>query len=273
MILLGASRWLHTLALMTLLGNAALAALLPAPPTAGRWRMFAAPLAMLFAGVWFVLTAQQMAGQADAAALRAVLTQSLFGQVFAVRMVLLLLLCLAVILRVRDGLIAALAGAALALIAVTSHGAEASPAGFTAIGVIADGLHLLTAGFWLGGLTLLAGLLGASREDIGPAVRVFSQWAMIAVAVLLLTGMLNAANILLGGDAPASPLYAGVLAAKLVLVAAMLGLALFNQSRLLPRLPEAHALRRLHRHVRWELGLGTIVLALAAALSLLPPAL
>ena len=48
---------------------------------------------------------------------------------------------------------------------------------------------------------------------------------MIAVALLVMTGLLNAATILLGGEGHAAPLYLAVLGAKLVLVLAMLALA------------------------------------------------
>ena len=56
-----------------------------------------------------------------------------------------------------------------------------------------------------------------------------------------------------------------------LLVAIMIGLALFNHIRLLPRLTAGGAPTHLFRHIRWELVLGLVVVALAALLGLLPP--
>ena len=151
-----------------------------------------------------------------------------------------------------------LSGAALALIAVTSHAAAASPAGFAAIGIVDDGLHLLCGGFWIGGLGVLAAIMALRSEAprLLKALSLFADWAMIAVALLALTGLVNAATIVLGGEGHASRLYVGVLAAKLVLVAAML-LALANHFRLLPRLGAAtDAGPCLRGNIIWELGLG-----------------
>ena len=119
--------------------------------------------------LWFVLAAAQMAGDPAAAVDGAILMQALhtlFGIGFAVRMAALVLLGAALASCGSDGhrifspLV--LSGFVLAAPALTGHAAASSPAHFTAIGIIIDGLHLLTAGFWLGGLALLA-LLFACR--------------------------------------------------------------------------------------------------------------
>ena len=91
--------------------------------------------------------------------------------------------------------------------------------------------------------------------------------------MLILTGMLNAATILLGGEGHDTGLYLAVLGAKLALVLAMVTLALINHFRLLPRLAEGGTAEQLSGHIRWELGLGLGVIALAALLGLLPPTL
>ena len=274
------TRWLNEAGLMALYGDAVLAHLLrghfPTLPRGG-WRRIAAPMVLITALLWLCLVAAQMAGDTGAmtnpAVLMQVVTQTLFGQVFVARLVLLLLLALSVFLDWRPMLVALFSGIGLVTIAFTSHAAQASPANFTAIGITSDGLHLLTGGFWIGGLAMLAGLF-ARRVETGPlagAVGIFSQTGMIAVTVLVLTGMLNGASILLGGAGADAPLYLGVLGAKLTLVLAMIGLALFNQFRLLPKLAESNNREQLFRHVRWELGLGLCVILLAALLSLLPP--
>ncbi len=79
---------------------------------------------------------------------------TLFGQLFLVRLAALIVMALLLFWRRAKWMVLP-AGAALTLPAVTSHAALASPAGFTAIGTILDATHLLTAGFWIGGLVVL----------------------------------------------------------------------------------------------------------------------
>jgi putative copper resistance protein D len=282
-----AVRWLHEAGLMLVFGSSLLRVLLHArlpalglPP--GRVRRIAALLALLSAPLWLGLTTAQMAGDNaamfDPKILMLTVSQTQFGQIFLARAALLVLLGLGALLTWRDSALAFLSGAALVLISVTSHAAEASPAHFAAIGITSDGLHLLTGGFWIGGLALLAALFVGKTEKplLAGATAIFAEWGVIAVAILVLTGMLNAATILLGGDGHDMTGYLAVLGAKLALVAAMVVLALVNHFRLLPLLKEdglaaGGSVNALLRNIRRELGLGLVVVALAALLGLLAP--
>jgi putative copper resistance protein D len=282
-----AIRWLHEASLMLVFGGAMLRAILRArlpalilPP--GRLRRTAAFIALLSAPLWLALATAQMAGDSAAMLnskmLMLGITQTLFGQIFLGRLALLVLLCLGVLLRWREAVLAALSGAALVLISVTSHAAAASPAHFTAIGITSDGLHLLTGGFWIGGLGVLGILFRRKTQPalLAGATKIFAEWGMVAVAVLVLTGMLNAATILLGGEGHDTKAYLTTLGMKLVLVAVMVSLALVNHFRLLPSLKEdgrggGRTAAALLRNIRWELGLGLTVVALAALLGLLSP--
>lgn len=184
------------------------------------------------------------------------------------------LLCGAVLMR-RELAVALLAGLGLVLVALTSHATAASPVHFAIIGAATDTLHLMCGGVWLGGLCVLAVLMAQRRAAprLPAAVALFGVWGMAAVALLALTGLLNATSIVLGNPGRASGLYLGVLGAKLVLVLAMILLALNNHFRQLPRLARAEDAAALKGNIAWELGLGAGVVTLASLLGLLPPTL
>jgi len=264
-------RLLHEASLMALFGSACLLALLNAKVSELALesrilmlgRRASALAALLSAPAWFALT---MAKTADGP------STDLFAPLFAARFLLLLALPVAVWLgKIR--LTIFLSGVALILIAISSHTAAASPFGFWIVGTTSDGLHLLTGGYWIGGLCVLAGLLTqrATAPRLTLAISLFAKWGMVAVALLVMTGMINASMVLLGTPGHDAPSYLLVLGAKLLLVTAMIGLALVNQYRLLPGLDRANNLIRMRRHIGWELGLGVLVIGLAITLAVLPP--
>ena len=273
-MILGVARGVYYAAAMLLFGSSAFETLLRAKlpvitPLRGqplRWAVLI--LALLAAFAWLALAAQQMADRLDGQVLSQTATDTLFGQVFLLRLVSLLGLALLMSLRRWRKLAVALAALALALPAATSHAAEASPAGFIAIGATLDGIHLLACGFWIGGLAVLAMLFRRREPNILLALSLFSDWALVAVLLLVMTGLINAASILLGHGTP-SRIYLGVLGAKLALVAVMLGLAAVNRFKLMPRAND----RTIARNAAFELGLGLIVVMLAGALGQLQPVL
>ena len=240
-------------------------------------RRMAALAALVTAPVWFTLVATTMADRGIKTTVASerlwqAAGDTLFGQIFFLRMILLLALVIAVWLG-RTRLSALLSGAALVALSLTSHTAAASPGGFRLVGAANDGLHFLAGGYWFGGLCVLLAMLAErpSAPRLAPAVSVFAEWGMIAVLLLVMTGMINAAMVLLGSPGHDTRTYVIVLCMKLVLVAAMVGLALVNHFRLLPRLNEADNVAQLRRHAGWELALGIAVVGLAAVLAVLPP--
>jgi putative copper resistance protein D len=265
------ARGLYFAFAMLLFGSAAFGALLrqrlPVIAAVRLPRLWLLPPALLAACAWFVLAAAEMAGAMDSNALTQAATGTLFGQVFILRIGLLLGL---IFVPSRNALVTALlAAGALALPAATSHAAAASPAGFAAIGATLDAVHLLTAGFWIGGLAVLAALRRRKEPNILLALSLFSDGALVAVLLLVMTGLINAASILLGDKGAPAPLYLTVLGAKLALVLAMLGLAAVNRFRLMPRGQD----RAIARNAAIELGLGFIIVLLAGALGQLSPTL
>jgi putative copper resistance protein D len=231
------------------------------------WRWSALVLALAAGIAWAGLAAAQMAEAMDRQVVVATATDTLFGQLFLARMAALLGMGLLLILRRGRALMVALSATALALPAATSHAAAASPAGFAAIGAATDALHLLTAGFWMGGLVILLLLVRRREPNLLLALSLFSDWGMAAVLLLAMTGLINSASILLGPEGKMSPPYLGLLGAKLALVAVMVGLALVNRFRLMPRAREAP----IARNMVLELSLGLGAVLLAGALGQLQP--
>lgn len=274
-MILALSRGVYYAATMFLFGDAAFGVLLraklpiiaPVRLWAVRWA--ALLLALLAAWLWLGLAAAQMAGTMNGKVLAETLTATLFGQLFLARLAALSSMALFLLFWRSGRLIAILAAAALALPAATSHAALASPAGFGAIGTILDGAHLLTAGFWIGGLVVLAALFRRQEPNLVLALSLFSDWAMMAVLLLVMTGLIDAASILLGGKGVPSLIYLWVLAAKLALVGVMLWLASANRLKWLPRNKQDVIARNTIR----ELMLGIVVVLLAGALGQLQPLL
>jgi putative copper resistance protein D len=274
-VTLALSRGVYYAATMLLFGAAAFGVLLraklpivmPVRDWALRW---AALLLALVAGcLWLALAAAQMADAMNGQVLVETVTATLFGQLFLVRLAALLVMAFLLLFWRSGRLMVILAAMALALPAATSHAALASPAGFTAIGAILDATHLLTAGFWIGGLVVLAVLFRHKEPNLVLALSLFSDWAMIAVLVLVMTGLIDAASILLGGKGAPSQVYLAVLGAKLALVAAMLWLAATNRFKWLPRNSQDNVAKNTIR----ELCLGLVVVLLAGALGQLQPLL
>ena len=264
-IYFAASMLLFGLCAFTWLLRARLPMILPLRDQSLRWALLL--LALAAGCAWLGLAAADMADAMDRQVVVSAARDTRFGQFFLGRMVALTALGLLLAVRRGRAVVVLLSALALVLPAATSHAAAASPAGFATIGAITDGTHLLTAGFWIGGLLVLL-LLWRRREPNMPlALSLFSDWAMVAVLLLVMTGLINSASILLGQEGSISTLYLSVLVAKLALVAGMIGLALVNRFRLMPKGDDA----RIARHATMELTLGFGAVLLAGLLGQLQP--
>ena len=144
--------------------------------------------------------------------------------------------------------------------------------------------HLIAAGLWLGGLVPLGVLLRRAMHPGGAAyvalARValphFSQIGYVAVALLAITGTVNGVMLVGGFEAFATTPYGRLLAVKIALFLAMVGLALGNRFRLMPRLSRPGSaiapLRTLCRSVLAEQAIGLAILAVVSVLGTWPPA-
>ena len=181
--------------------------------------------------------------------------------------------------------ILAFAGA-VASFAWSGHGAG-SEGSLGLLHLAADIAHALAAAVWLSALVAFCLLLirPKPREAAGTARSLagFASVGTVAVAVLVMTGLINAAFLIgaAGLDRITGSTWGLLLIAKLVLVAVMVGLAAHNRFTLTPALSRAveaqtdtaHAVRRLRISIGLEMLAGFSLLGLVAAMGVqMPPA-
>ncbi|UJR61916.1 copper homeostasis membrane protein CopD [Dickeya zeae] len=139
-------------------------------------------------------------------------------------------------------------------------------------------VHLLSVTFWVGGLPPLLPVLRdaqrvSARDDAILTMMRFSRFGHLAVALAILTGLVNA-RLILGWPLPPFGVYSAFLAVKVFLVAAMVLLALFNRYWVVPRFQHAgHAAYGYFlRLTMAELLLSVLVVGLVSVLATLSPA-
>jgi len=302
-----AARWLHLASSVLLVGAAAMIVLAGRSDraTAQQWerRVLAsawvwALLALVSGLVVLGVQTALFEGRADAAfqarAVGRVLLETQAGRVWLVRAGLLAVLAAFLSLRVSverradwraaRGQNVLLGVAALVPLAAAGHAAAVEPG--TARAIVLDGLHLLGAGFWVGGLLPLAQLLSASSTEAGAdarpyavlAVRRFSRAAFLMVAVLAVTGTALAIFHVGSVAGLVGTSYGRLLLSKLALLLLALVFAALNRSVLLARLggdgPTVGrpAMRRLSGFVVVEAALALGILIVVAAMNVTPPA-
>ena len=148
---------------------------------------------------------------------------------------------------------------------------------------LADAVHLVASGVWIGALVVFSRLMTMSvrddREDylrsVHDALERFSGVGTLVVASLTLSGMVNPGFF----SASLSSAYGQLLLAKLVVFVMMLGLAGANRYWLTPKLSATlksggqlrTAIWALRASILMETALGVLVLAMVAWLGVLPP--
>ncbi|MFL5386420.1 MAG: copper resistance CopC/CopD family protein [Longimicrobiaceae bacterium] len=172
----------------------------------------------------------------------------------------------------RGWLLAAAAAVVLALApALSGHAAAAMLA---PLPVLADALHILSAGGWLGSLCVLlvAGIPGAGAAGAGRArgvaalVNAFSPVALASAAVLAATGVFAAAVQLDGVAALWQSVYGRTLLVKLALLTVVFATGAYNWKRVQPALGQEAGVARLRRSAGVELAVGIGVLLVTAVL-------
>jgi copper resistance protein D len=257
-------------------------------------------LSIMSAFAWLGLVSARMAGKpfdevvADGT-IWIVLSRTQFGFAWEVRFVLILALAVWLVMRRakekaapiwQEVLATLLASAYLGSLAFAGHGEEGL--GFERnFHLAADFLHLIAAGLWLGGLiplALLLAFLRCFREEswvsAASAVAVrFSNLGILAVGILLASGTINASFLVGGLQSLIDTRYGQLLLLKIMLFAAMVGLAGFNRQYLLPRLYGdvgndlgSRTVQSLVRNSLAEIALGTGIIIIVGMIGIMAPA-
>ena len=168
------------------------------------------------------------------------------------------------------------AGAAAAIaLALRAHGGHAAAAPLPVLAQIEQFVHIIAGACWAGGIVLLVLLIRERRADPPVALaRRYSTLALIAIAVVVTSGLLRAVNELGGVDDVLhiwNSAYGRTLAVTVAVVLVVIALGAINRYRSLARLDsDAHPLLRV---AGAELVAAIGILALTATLTSFAPPL
>jgi putative copper export protein/mono/diheme cytochrome c family protein len=268
-------RGLHAAALLSVFGTLLFAELVAPASIRGRLhrhaRIGAIAAAVLGLG-WFSVQASVFADGGDlASAMSATLFDTRFGHVMGGRLLLLAAIPFA---GRRVGLLCA--GLALSAQGMLGHAGAAG--GNEALGlIVAEALHLLAAGAWLGALVpLLLCLRTQPPHEARLVAERFSPIGMAAVLTIAATALIQALALIGGLPGLIGTAYGRTAMVKLALFLAMLGFAVWNRLSLTDRLDAADpapARRLLFVSVAVETGCGLAIVLTAGLLASLVPAM
>jgi putative copper resistance protein D len=251
-------------------------------------------LGLLLSGSGMIALVAAMTGtslwEVDGSAFREIVTQSAIGSAWVVRMVAVAIALLAALALGRSPRLARyclLASAVLAIATLVWTGHAGATEGWTgSLHRLSDIVHMLAAAIWIGGIAAFSWLLfqplahqsDAQIRIAHRALEQFSRVGTLAVALIVLTGIINSLS-LMGLPHPYALFtsrYGQLLLIKLALFAAMLMLAGVNRWRLTPALGAANgnpvpALRSLRQSLVLETSTVLTILAVVAWLGTLEP--
>jgi copper transport protein len=202
---------------------------------------------------------------------------SQFGTAHLIRLVVLAgsALLLVPLVRGAAGTVERTLLAIFGVVAIGTWPLSGHPAGspVPAVSVVVDSVHLVSMAVWLGGLVMLIGFLlrRADEDELGAILPVWSRWAALAVATLLLAGLTQALIEVGTPSALVSTAYGQLIMVKVGLFAGVVAVAAYSRRLVGRRLAEARP-GRLRRLVAAELGITAVVLALTTVLVQTTPA-
>jgi putative copper resistance protein D len=180
--------------------------------------------------------------------------------------------------RPRTVAVSLAAALVLASLAFTGHAVmQTGPIGVAHR--LNDAVHVLSAAAWLGALLPLLLVLRRldsceHRCEARLALSRFSTAGHVIVLLILLSGVVNTALVLGRPPTDWSSPYQALLAAKIIVVIAMVGLATANRYVFVPRLAtdRAAGLAAIRRTTLVELALAFAAVALVSVFGILDPA-
>lgn len=151
--------------------------------------------------------------------------------------------------------------------ALTGHASGAEP---SSLFILADALHVVAAGAWIGGLATILWLDFDSRASgaswLPALVPAFSRMATASVATLVVTGSLATWKHLASPSALLTMPWGRLLLVKLIFVAIVMGLGARNFRVLTPKLGDPAGNEAMRRSALAELTVAQVVLLLTALL-------
>ena len=210
--------------------------------------------------------------------LRMMLLHSLWGADWIAQMaiVILALVGFAIARRVsRVGWTVALIAALLLAFTPAFAGHAVAAPRFTTLAILADGLHVLGAGGWLGSLLaiVVVGIpvaLALDANERGPAVAAlvsaFSPLALGFASLVAVSGLVSAWLHLKHVSALWQSDYGRVLLIKLAVLSLVVLSGAYNWLRVRPTLGDARGAVRIRRSATAELLIGAVVLMVTAVL-------
>jgi copper transport protein len=170
--------------------------------------------------------------------------------------------------------------AALAAATAPAYSGHAAAAQLQPWAVLADALHVLAAGAWIGSLGVLAAVTfrtvrqpgpESAHPDLATAVHAFSPVALASAAILLLSGGFSSWIHLRSLSAIVGSGYGRILLLKLAGVGVVAAVGAWNWRRVRPDLGTPPASVRLRASARSELAFALLVLLLTAVLVAMEP--
>ncbi|MGK7246105.1 copper homeostasis membrane protein CopD [Buttiauxella agrestis] len=171
--------------------------------------------------------------------------------------------------RTLQSMLLILAAAQLILLAGVGHAAMRE--GFVGgLQRLNHAVHLLSAGWWAGGLLPLLMCMRMAKKPRwrGAAITAmmrFSRYGHLAVAAVLLSGVVNSLMIL-GWSLPLDSDYVRFLLMKVVFVAVMVIIALYNRYFLVPRFNRAQAATKQFIQLTWLEVILSVAVILAVSI-------
>jgi copper transport protein len=163
--------------------------------------------------------------------------------------------------------------AIVGVIGVGTWGTSGHPAASNAplLTTIADAAHLTSMAIWLGGLVMLTGfvLRRANDKELDVILPVWSNWAALAVTVLVLAGTAQALIEVVTLRALLTTTYGTLLMWKIGVLAGVLAAAAVSRQLVLRK---SQGVPRLRRSVLVELAGAVLILGLTSALVQTTPA-